>query len=638
MLLQLRNVTRTWIAGFIIGLLVLAFALWGINDWLGSPTSSRIVAMGDYSITPGQLTREMDLSLRRLRANGQNLTQAEAVEAGLHTRILEDLVARRARAAYAERVGVSASDRLVAQQIREIVPTMEGLGGGVDETAYDQFLGTVRYTRPEFEREIRGEIASAIVMSAMTAGVRAPSSFGALVLAYETEQRSVSIAEAPVALTGAIPAPNEPQLQAFYEDNAAAFAVPEYRGLTLIYARPQDFVARVDIPEARLQEEFAARSSALGQPEKRTFVRLSAANEQQAQDAAARLGRGEAPAAVAQALGVQMVRYDDQTREQIADARVGAAVFAMPANAAPRAVQGQLSPWAAVQLESITPAVTPNFADERQRLHDEIASEEAAALLNEAVSGFDDARAAGASLAEAARAQGLTVVTIPAVDAQGLTPSGQPAEALVDQADIISLAFETPEGEASDFAPSADADVMVAVDSVVPATTRPLADVRPQLIAGWTSRERARLLQAIGVDVAEAVAGGQSFEQAVRAHRLNLIISDRPVDRRGVQQIPARQLGAMLFTARVGEVVSDIRADGGALLVAVVNSIERANPAEVPEAVEQARLQMQQTLGQSLDEAITAEAIKVIEPRRNEALLRRTFSAGSGEGDAPPAP
>ncbi|MGE3928544.1 MAG: peptidylprolyl isomerase [Hyphomonadaceae bacterium] len=630
MLLQLRNLTRGFVAFLLLGLIAIAFALWGVNDFFSGVGAQNVARVGSESITPQQLNRELELTLRAQRQQGVNLSQAEAVEAGIHLQLLESMIARRAIVAYSKRLGVSASDAQVAQNIREIPAVRNPLTGAFDQSAYAQFLQDFRYGQAEFEEEIRNEITSQMVRGALTAGTRAPSSFGAMLLAYESERRTVSVAEAPMSLAGQIPQPTEAQVQAFYEESAEQLQVPEYRTLTLVYARPDDFVSRVTVPEDRLQEELEARQDSLQEPERRTYVRFAAANEQQARDAAARLEAGEAPNAVAQALGIQMTRGEDQSRDQVADNAVRDAVFALAAGGV-SAVSATLSPWAVVQLESITEARAPDLAEARETLRRELALEEASELLNSAIGAFEDARAGGASAADAARTANLPVVRIEAVDAEGRGRDGAPVEALAEQEDLLSAAFETPESEATDFLPFGGADVLLSVDSVAPASTRPLEEVRAELVQAWLARERARRMQELAEAVSTAVAGGEDFAAAARAQRMNVVVTSQQIDRRNAQQLPAQRLGALLFNARIGDVVSDVRVDGGALILAHVEAIERADPAESQQAVEAGRVQLQQSLGQSLDEAVTGEAVTRGRPRRNDRVIEQLFGAQSEE-------
>lgn len=626
MLLQFRHMTRGAVATIILALVGLAMVAFLVpQGGLQIFPSQDLATVGDRSIRAPQLTRELELTLRGERAEGNNITQQEAIEAGVHLRLLEGMISRFALYNYADKIGVSVSDATVAERIREIPAVINPVTGSFDESAYDAFLQQLRYTRQEFEQDIRGDLTIDMMMEPLAAGVRAPSSYGALAFTYQTETRVVSIAEAPASAVGAIPPPNEAQLQAFWEENQERLRVPEFRAVTLVVADPAAFAQRVDVPEARLREEFDARRATLTRPEQRTYFRLSAQNEAQANDAVARLGRGEDPQAVASALGLQLSRGENQARSDVPDPRVAEAVFAMQPNAPARAVRGQLTPWVVVRVSGVTPAVEPSFEAMRDELRRVIALDEAADMLNEAVSGFEDARAGGATVADAARQHGLTVVTIPAVEEGGRDPSGEPVAALAEQEELLSTAFQTPEGEASDFIPAGDADVVVSVDRITPSTVRPLDEVREELTQVWLGRERTRRLREMSEEFMEAVRGGQGFAEAARAHSFSVVVPSRPIDRASAGQIPARALAAQIFGAAQGDVVSDLRVDGQAMLVAQVEEINRIDPAEQPQAVEAMRQQLGQTLTQSFGAAVQNEIVARTRVRRNENLLNQVF-------------
>lgn len=631
MLAQLRNMTRGVVAYVLLFLLTIAFAIWGINDMFGGVGSQYVAEVSGHNVTPAELSRELELTLRAQRNEDVNMTSQEAIDQGLHVRLLEGIIGRHALLGYAERIGLSASDRMVADRIRTIPAVVNPVTGAFDETAYDAFLQQLRYTRREFESDIRADLVRSMMMEALVTGVRAPSSFGALALTYESERRVVSIAEAPASVVGAIAPPTEAQLQQYWEESQESLRLPEFRALTLVYARPEDFVSRVDVPEARLQEEFEARRAALTQPERRTYVRLTAQNQEQANDIAARLGRGETPAAIAAALSVPNARGENQTRGEVTDARVAEAIFDMQRGQA-RVVRGELSPFVVVRLESITAPVAPNLAQIRDELRQAIALDEAGDMLNAALTGFEDARGGGASVLEAARANNLPVVAIPSVEAGGRDATGAPVALLEGQEEVLRTAFETPEGEASDFIPVGNADVLVAVDGITPARVRPLDEVRTELTQVWTARERGTRMRELGERVVAAVRDGQDFNAAARANRFNVVVDSQAIDRRTAAQIPARGLAPQIFSVAEGAAVSDIRADGAAVLVAIVEDINRVDAAASPQEVELFRLQLQQSLINSFGTAIQDEIVDNASPRRNQRLLDQTFRrTGQGE-------
>lgn len=628
MLLQLRNLTRGWIAYVLLALLAVAFAIWGVNDVFSGVGAQNLAEVGDRKITPAQLTRELDLTLRGQRQQGVNVTRQEAIEAGYHQRALQAMITRLALAEYAERIGVSASDAQVAERIRSIPAATNPVTGNFDAAAYNRFLAEIGYTPPEFEEEIRIESTAPLLTGPMSAGVRAPSSFGALLLAFETETRTISMAEAPAAAVGQVAPPTEAQLQAFYEESREQLRLPEFRALSLIYARPEDFVARVQVPEERLRAEFEARREALTRPERRTYVRVLAQNEAQANDIKARLDRGENAAAIARALGVQSTPGENQARSEVPDAPVAAAVFEMRPGGPARVVRGELAPWVVVRVESSTPAVAPEFSAIREELRAAIAADSAQDLLGEAVNAFEQARDEGLAPVEAARRAGLPVVAVPAVEAGGRNPQGEQVEAIGDP-DVLATAFETPEGEASDFIAAQSADVIVVVDRITPSSVRPLAEVRGDLSRVWVVQERARRLRELGQRVTAAVEGGQSLAEAASANGMRVIANSVAIPRQAAGERLSRSIAGQVFNAAPGSTVSAIRDDGAAVQVAVVERVDRANPAEMPREVEQLRLQMGRSLSESVAEAVQAQIVERVRIRRNDELLRQTYTPNS---------
>lgn len=635
MLLQLRKVTSGTIATIIVGLIGIATVMFLIpQNGLNAMPSQYVAQVKNFSITPRELARDLDFALREQRQNGQEMTQQEAVDAGLHMRALERLIALRSLSWYAQKLGVSASDTQVATMVRQIPAARNPVTGAFDQTAFDTFAQQQNYSRDELLNELRGDLTRGMLMEPLLAGIRAPTSYGNLLFAYATESRVVTIAEAPASAVGRIAPPTDAQLQAFYRENQERLRIPEFRTLTLVYARPADFIPRVNVPEARIREEYNNRLPSISTAEKRSYIRIAAANQAQANDIVARLGRGETPQAIATALHLQVTQGQNEARTEVTDGRVAEAVFAAAPHVA-RAVQGQLTPWVVIRVESVTPGVTPSFESQRDELRTAIAADEAATLLNTAVEAFEEARAGGTPIAQAATANGLAVQNFPAIEAQGRGADGQPVPQFAGQRELLRTAFETAEGEASDFMPAGDGDVIVAVDHITPTTVRPLAEVREQLVALWTAREGARRLRELGEQVVADVHGGQSFAAAARARGFRVVVSSQPIDRRMAQQIPSQGLAGQIFNSAEGAVVTDIAANGGSSLVAIVEHINRIDPATQPQQVEAARAQTQQRLAQSFGEALQGEIIARAEPRRNERLIDQLYRRSDATTEEP---
>jgi len=648
MLLEMRKVTRGAFASIILGLIGLAMVLFLIpRQGVPNPFSQWLAKVGPTEITPAQLTRELDTALERQRANGHNFTRDEAIQQGAHLQILDGLISRAALVNYAERNGVIASDAQVAAHIRAFPEVNDPTTHRFDPQRYAMILANNHYTGPEFEHTIRGDITVQMMLEALAAGVRLPSSFGAMALTIASENRTTTIAQAPISLAGDVPAPTPQQLQAFYDSVKDRLQLPEFRQLTLVFARKADFAARTNISEDQIHQEFNNRAPHLGTPEKRSSVRIVTQSQAQANEVAARINGGQSPDAVAQAMHLQAVHGADETHDAVTDPKVADAVFAMAPNAPAQAVQGQLS-WVVVKTLSATPGVVVQFSAYHDQIKQELQAAAASELIDTAINNFEEARAGGSTVAQAAQSAGLSVVPVAAVEAQGRDLQGQPVAALAGQAELLRSAFHTAEGEASDFMQVSDGEALASVDHITPPHARPLADIHDQLAGLWRSHEINRRMTQLGNDIAQAVQHGQDFASAARARHLQIVATSTPLDRAGASRIPAAQIAAQIFGAPPNAVVSDecvqrpqqplggLCAHGDEFIVAHVERINHVDPATAPPLVERMRAQVQQEVAQSFGEAIEAQVTADAHAQKNQELITRTYpvTGASDAGDA----
>lgn len=648
MLLEWRNVTRGVFGTVILAGIGVAMVLFLIPRIGGTSFQQSVARVGNVDITPGELSRELDLALRQERNNGRNISRDDAIQQNAHLQLLDALISRAAFSQYAKRLGVEANDAQVAARIREIAPVINPITRTVDEDTYRRFLSDLHYTQPEFERTIRDEVSAQMLSEALMAGIRPPMSYGALVLAYQRETRTVTVADAPVAVVGAVPTPTDAQLQTFYQGNREAWRVPEYRAVTLVYARSSDFTSRVTVPDAQVDAELQTRRASLAQPEKRSSIRIAATSAQQANVVAARLAHGENADAVARSLSLQAIHGADEARTAVSDANVAAAVFAMTPNTPPRVVQGALAPFVVVQVTSITPAVNPDAAainTLRAQIRQQMALEQAGDLKDAATNAFDEARGGGASTAEAARRAGLQVVAIPAVDAQGRDPAGQPIALFAgDNNELLRTVNQTAEGEASDFIPAGEgADVVISVDHITPASIQPFAQVRQQVAQRWAAQEIARRAQEFVNRVMHEIQGGRPFDAVAAEFRMHIAVNSQSINREQASHLPSRRLAAQIFSAAQGGVVSDVLLDAtghGGVLIGIVERINRFDPSQATAELQQARAMVSRGVANDLSQAIQAQVTADAHPERHEDVIRRTFRSSQDAGDAnqEPAP
>lgn len=622
MLTFFRQLAKSPVATVLILLLAGAFAIWGIND-VFRPVQRDAVAYGDgVTVSSVEYNRAVERALNQARQeSGQFLTKQEAHEQGLTAQVLSRLISQKAIDRIAERAGVETPDKMVADAIRTDEAFKNPVTGAFDAETYRSLLQQNGLSEREYEDGLRGGLMRRQVISATAAGVRAPTSIADFIVAFQSERRVVTVTDVPPTIVGQVPAPTDADLQKLYDESKANLKTPEFRKLTLILARNADFEAKVEVPEDKIKAAYEFEKDKRGTPETRSFVQITATSQAAAAQAAKRLAAGEDPAAVAKAVGGSAVPFDQTARSAVPDAIIANAVFGAQQGQTVGPIQGKLA-WVAAKIITVTPGNAPSYEQLKLELRANLARDEGMTLLNQATKAYDDAVAGGQTPEEAAKASGLVVEVVAAVDAQGRDDQGQPVVALTGAKDMLETAFATAQNEVSDFTPLGEAGyARVRVDAVTPEGLVPFAKVKDQLASVWRSREISKRMEAVVTRIKAAVAGGKTFTAAVQAEKLRVGAKSETITRQQAGQGPAAQLGGAIFAAAKGDIVSAPIQGAPVLLIAQVEDILRDDPKTRPDLVDAARTQATELLTNDVLDTLQRAAVSSAAVKQNDKLI-----------------
>jgi peptidyl-prolyl cis-trans isomerase D len=623
MLAAIRVFAKSWVAAVLIGLLIVSFAVFGIRDVFKGHVSDAVIVAGSRTVSSADFKREFDAYKGRLEQQvGQPIPLEVAVANGLDRRVLEGLAAREAFADLIQKIGVRASDKLIASEIAKIPAFFDQVTGRFDKVAYQRRLAENGLTPPRFEQVMRDEISQQQVASGMVAGMRTPRAYAALAAIYTLEGRDIGYLTIEPQSVPAPAPPTDAQLAAFVKENAAQLTRPEFRVLTVVRFSPTQVAANLPVDEAELKKRFDFRKDTLSAPETRTVIQIPAKDQAAATQIAARLAKGEDPAAVAKAMGVEPIAYDNKPQSAIADRKVAAAAFAMPAGqTAP--VQGDLG-MAVVKVVAVTPGKAVTLDQVRPALEAEIRKDAAAEKVYALTQAYDDAHQGGAGLAAAAQKAGVPSVTIGPLTQQGRDMQGQPVSGLTQK--LVETAFALPAGGESEVEDAGGGEYFaVRVEKVIPPAIPPLAEIKPQLTRFWMMREIGKRMEAKAEGLAARVRKGESLETV--AASAGAKVSKLPgLDRQNAAQntLVSQDVLAKAFTSKLGDVFV---AENGRFGV-VVGKLEAIHSGDVPtlaRMAENLRPQMTTALYSELgDTAHIAARHKVkvqIDPARARSAL-----------------
>jgi peptidyl-prolyl cis-trans isomerase D len=634
MLSNFRAFAKSPAAAVLIGLLVVAFAVFGIRDvFRGKVAGDNVIVAGKRTISPADFKREFDSAKSRIEQQMQQQIPLEAAVAnGLDRRVLEGLASREAFAEVVRKVGVQPSDKLVAEEINKMPAFFDQVTGKFDRKSYQQKLAENGLTPPRFDQILRDAIAQQQVGTGLVAGLRVPRAYTALAGIFGLESRDVGFF--PIEATS-VPQPAPPtdaQLTAFMTENSARLTRPESRVLTVVRFSPQLVGAGITVDEAELKKRFDFRKDTLSTPETRTIVQIPAKDPATAQQIGQRLAKGEAPAAVAKAVGVEAITYENKPKTAIADRKIAEAAFRMlPGQLAP--VPGDLG-LAVVKVVSATPGRAVTLEEVRPALEAEIRKDAAAEKVYALTQAYDDAHQGGSSLADSAQKAGVPAVTIGPLTKAGRDLQGQPVPGLTEK--LVETAFALPAGGESEVEDAGGGEYFaVRVEKIAPPSMPPLAEIKPQLTRVWTMREIAKRMQARAESFAARVKKGESLD-AVAASAGASVTHIPGISRQNAAQTPgvSQDILAKAFGAKPGEVFTAENSHFGF----VVGKLEAVHAGEGPtlaRMTEAMRPQMSVALSRELAETAQFAArrkVKVVidANRARTALGLEPLDAGKG--------
>jgi peptidyl-prolyl cis-trans isomerase D len=512
MFASLQKFAKSWLAAALLGLLIISFAVFGINDQLlSSAGASWVVKAGKREISAQEFKLFFDQAKGRLEQQYQQQIPSEAaVQQGFDQQLLADLAMNESLATMLDRMGIIAPKSLIADELKKIPVFFDPITGRFDEAAYRSALSRQDLTPEVFEKSISDDLVRNQLVGALTAGFQAPRIYSALQGAYALEERDISYLVVSPESVGAVAPPTDAALTAFLKENAARFTRPEIRTISVVRFTADAFKDQVTVDPKELEKRFNFRKDTLSKPETRTIAQVSVKSDKAAADAIARLSKGEDPAAVAKAVGGELVSFSDKPKTAIFDPAVAGAAFSLPQGGVSGPLKGQFG-LAVVKVLAIAPGKVATLEENRASLEAEILKDAAANKAYAQGQAFDEAHRSGANLAAAAAKAGAKVITFGPITADGRGPDGQPVAGLTPE--ILKTAFEQTKGGESDLVEVTPGDQFaVRVDAVTPPSLTPLDQVRPNLSRLLIARERNSRMQKKADDLAARVRKGESLD------------------------------------------------------------------------------------------------------------------------------
>ena len=626
MLQKLREKTSGWIAAVILGLLIIPFAFFGMENYFSGQVPTYVARVGDDEISQQEFRQRFDEYRARMRQMmGENFDPQQFQDAAVKRRFLDQLIEEKLLEQAARERGVVVPPVQLQQTIQQI-PAFQ-VDGAFDADRYRMMLATQNMTPRGFQEQLRRDLTVQALPSQIVETGFASEADVARYLSLRDQTRDFRYAVLPAPQA---PELDEAALEAFHAANPQRFMRPEQVRLEYLQIDPASIEAPLEVDEQTLRERYEEQRNRFVEPAARLASHLLVSVPADADADAVAAARQEAleAAEAARAEGADFAAIASERSDDIGSKAAGGdlgwiergllspafeeALFALEEGAVSDPVKTD-DGWHVIQVRDVREEQGKSFEDVRAELEREYLEGERERRFSD-VSGrlVDLVYRDPTTLQTAADELDLEIRT-----AGPLTRSG--GEGIAAEPSVIEAAFseEVLAGNVSDPVELADGSVVVVrVAEHQPAQPLPLDEAREQVRAAATAERLQELADARAEEALAALRGGKDLAEVAQDHGATVeTAEDVGRNAANIEGAIVQRAFALPQPGEAGPSIGAADLGTGRHALLVVTDVTAGDPAQVDAA---ARTALREQLGRAI---AAVEARAYVDALRQQAEI-----------------
>jgi len=272
MLTTLRGGAAGIFAHIMLGLLVIAFVMWGVGDMLRVRAAQSIATVGGQDLPLYAFEHEYRGAMDRLREQlGPRATPELLASLGLARQVADRQIRAELLRRETQALGMLPDDATVAKAIRDD-KNFQDKQGHFDRQILEEVLRRNGIREAVYADDVRMNMGKALLQQGLSTPALVDDVMASVLYAAEHELRTVDLVVLSPAALPLPAAPDQTTLEAFYKEQvsapatAAGFMEPERRTLSYVYIPPDMFKGEdadkaLAAFSAKLQDAIAAGST-----------------------------------------------------------------------------------------------------------------------------------------------------------------------------------------------------------------------------------------------------------------------------------------------------------------------------------------------------------------------------------------
>lgn len=277
----------------VLALIVLPFALWGVDSYQKSGNVAALAKVNGEKIGQQEFDYAMEQQRKRIREMaGSNFDPAIFDKPEIKHSVLDGLVTQHLLFAEARSAGLVVSDELMAQMIASVEAFQKD--GKFDKQKYEAALGAQGMTPATFEHRVRQDLMTRQLTDAFAQNGYAAQATAERLIRLNEQQRVVSVAKLELEALKNQAKVDDAAIKDYYEKNPQEFHVPERAKVEYVTLSVDSLMAQVTATDEGIKAYYDEHLNEFGTQEQRQAAHILIALSKQASDAEKQAAKSKA--------------------------------------------------------------------------------------------------------------------------------------------------------------------------------------------------------------------------------------------------------------------------------------------------------------------------------------------------------
>lgn len=268
MLQFIRDQAQGWVAWFIVGLISIPFALWGVNSYLTGPSDVVVATVNGEPIKQAEFQQSFKQYRDRMREMmGERFDPAMFEGLAVKQSVLDGLIDQKLLFTASNKLGQRISDRDINGLIQS-TPAFQS-EGSFDPERYRMMLARVGLTPVAYETQLRTDLLAQELTNNIQKSTLVTENSIDNVLRLEKQTRDIAYGVVAAQAQLEQVEVTEQEIRDFYDANKINYMAPERIAVDYIELSVVELAKVVEVDETSLQQFYVDNQDQFVGPEQR---------------------------------------------------------------------------------------------------------------------------------------------------------------------------------------------------------------------------------------------------------------------------------------------------------------------------------------------------------------------------------